>query len=120
MLNEKEMTAVNASVAPEARQSSQPINSITETGEKIRSFDEDFEAYQREIRRMMDPSYLKTVTMPDLYNTVFERQSTLIEGFVTEHPSTGLITIDTLKRIRTALTSAVTWAITTAWQGSKQ
>lgn len=82
MLNEKEMTAVTASEAPEARQSSQPNDIITENTGEIKSSDEDFAAYQREMLRQMDPSYLKTVTMPDLYNTVFERQSTLIEGLL--------------------------------------
>lgn len=82
MLNEKEMTAVTASVSPKARQSSKPNDIITENGGEIKSSDEDFAAYQREMLRQMDPSYLKTVTMPDLYNTVFERQSTLIEGLL--------------------------------------
>ncbi|MCD7747113.1 MAG: helicase RepA family protein [Firmicutes bacterium] len=82
MLNEKEMTAANASVGAEARQSSQHNDIITEITEKSKSFDEDLKAYQKEMRRQFDPAYLKTVTMPDLYNSVFERQQCLIEGLL--------------------------------------
>lgn len=82
MLNKNKMTAVNASMAIESQQSSEPINSINEDNEKIKYCDKDFEAYQREMLKMLDPSYLKTVTMTDLYETVFERQSGLIEGLL--------------------------------------
>lgn len=82
MLDKNEMTTVNASTAIEAQRSSEPINSITEDNEKIKYSNDDFEAYQQELLKMLDPSYLKTVTMPDLYGTVFERQSGLIEGLL--------------------------------------
>ncbi len=82
MLNKNEMTAVNASTAIEAQQSLESINSISENGKEINTSEEDFEAYQREMFKMLDPSYLKTVTMPELYGTVFERQSCLIENIL--------------------------------------
>lgn len=82
MFNEKEMTAVTASAPSEAQQSSQPNNIITERDEEIKTFNENLAEYQKEMLRQMDPAYLKTVTMPDLYNTVFEKQSTLIEGLL--------------------------------------
>lgn len=82
MNKEKEMTAVNTSAATEAQQSSQPDNIITENSGKIKSFDEEYDLYRREMLRQIDPTYLETVTMPDLYNTVYERQSGLIEGLL--------------------------------------
>lgn len=85
MPDRNEMTAVNASTAIEARQSSQAQfdnNSIPDNPEKIKGSDDFYEDYFREMRRMMDPSYLKTVTMSDLYDTVFEAQTSLIEGLL--------------------------------------
>ncbi|MCD7740690.1 MAG: helicase RepA family protein [Ruminococcus sp.] len=82
MFNEKETTAVTASAPTEARQPSQPITSITETDEKIKTFDESFDKEEKEMRLQMNPLYLKTVTMPDLYNSVFEKQHGLIEGIL--------------------------------------
>ena len=37
---------------------------------------------QREILRQLDPSYLKTVSMTTLYDTVFEVQTPLIDGLL--------------------------------------
>ena len=82
MNKEKEMTAINTSAATEEQQPSQPDNSITENGGEIKPFDEDFDLYRREILRQIDPTYLETVTMPDLYNTVYEKQSGLIDGLL--------------------------------------
>ncbi len=57
MNKEKEMTAVNASEATEAQQSSQPDNIITENSGKIKSFDEDYDLYRREMLRQIDMTY---------------------------------------------------------------
>lgn len=67
MVKEKEMTALNASVGADAGQS------LVCTDTTITDPDEDFNHYfleqQRMLRRMMDPSYLKTVTMTELFGT---------------------------------------------------
>ena len=84
MESEKEMTAVITSVGADDGQSlnSNSDNSITDFDEKIKTFDESFDEYQREMRRMLDPSYLKTVTMNELYDTVYQSSSPIIEGLL--------------------------------------
>ena len=64
MNKEKEMTAPVVSVGADTEQSSQNL-----TGNSLTDFDPDFKGFdemQREILRMMDPSYLKTVSMSEL------------------------------------------------------
>ena len=68
MTNKKEMTAPNVSVGAGTEQSSQNLidNSLTDFDQDFKGFDE----MQREIQRMMDPSYLKTVSMSELLDNV--------------------------------------------------
>ena len=70
MNNEKEMTAPVVSVGADTEQSSQNLtdNSLTDFGPDFKGFDE----MQREILRMMDPSYLKTVSMSELLDNVYQ------------------------------------------------
>lgn len=84
MESEKEMTAVITSVGADDGQSlnSNSNNSITDLDEKIKTFYESFDEYQREMRRMLDPSYLKTVTMNELYDTVYQSSPPIIEGLL--------------------------------------
>lgn len=84
MPDKNEMTALDASDGADAEQSSQNhIDSIvTDNPEEINDFDEDFEKYEQEYLRMLEPSYLKTVTMPELYSTIFETQPPLIDGLL--------------------------------------
>lgn len=84
MESEKEMTAVITSVGADDGQSlnSNSNNSITDFDEKIKTFYESFDEYQREMRRMLDPSYLKTVTMNELYDTVYQSSPPIIEGLL--------------------------------------
>ena len=74
---EKEMTAPNVSVGADTEQSSQKCtdNSITENAENINRF----EKMQRDLRKMLDPSYLKTMSMTELYDTVFHSKPPLID-----------------------------------------
>jgi RecA-family ATPase len=51
-------------------------------------FEERFEEMQREMHRMMEPSYLQTVSMNELYDTVYERRPALIDGLL--YPGTYL------------------------------
>ena len=84
MESEKEMTAVITSVGADDGQSlnSNSNNSITDFDEEIKTFDENFDEYQREMRRMLDPSYLKTVTMNELYDNVYRSSPPIIEGLL--------------------------------------
>ena len=61
MENKKEMTTPCVSVGADTEQSFQKgtDNSITENAENINSFEE----MQRELRKMLYPSYLKTISM---------------------------------------------------------
>lgn len=86
MENKKEMTTPCVSVGADTEQSFQKCtdNSITENAENINSFEE----MQRELRKMLDPSYLKTMSMTELYDTVFQSRPPLIDGLL--YPSTYL------------------------------
>ena len=86
MENKKEMTTPCVSVGADTEQSFQKCtdNSITENAENINSFEE----MQRELRKMLDPSYLKTMSMTELYDTVFQSRPPLIDGLL--YPGTYL------------------------------
>lgn len=80
MVKEKEMTALNASVAADAGQS------LVCNGEIIPESEADFNDYfweeQRYFQRMMDPSYLKAISMTELYEQVMIAQPPIIEGLL--------------------------------------
>lgn len=84
MNTEKEMTAPVASVGADVEQSSQICtdNSITDNSEKFNNYEEFFRQQQKEMLRQMDPSYLKTVTMTELYDNVFVSGTEVIEGLL--------------------------------------
>lgn len=64
------------------------IHSISEEPAEINDFPESLDEWQREMLREMDPSYLKTVSMNELYNTVFQSRPPLIGGLL--YPGTYL------------------------------
>ena len=80
MTDETRMTAVNASVGADDGRSLNLCNtkSITENDADFKSFEE----MQREILRMADPSYLKTVSMTELFDTVFQSRPPVIDGLL--------------------------------------
>ena len=84
MVNKKEMTAPNVSVGADTEQSIQKCtdNIITDYDENIKDLDESFREMQREMLRQMDPSYLKTVSMSELYDTVYQSKPPLIDGLL--------------------------------------
>ena len=84
MNTEKEMTAPVTSVGADAEQSSQICtdNSITDNSKKFNDYEELFRQQQNELLRQMDPSYLKTVTMTELYDNIFESGTEIIEGLL--------------------------------------
>ena len=84
MIDKKEKTAPNVSVGADTEQSIQKCtdNSITDNDENIKDLDESFREMQREMLRQMDPSYLKTVSMSELYDTVYQSKPPLIDGLL--------------------------------------
>ncbi len=80
MTNETRMTAVDASVDADDRRSLNvcTCDSITEDDAEIKSFEE----MQRELLRMADPSYLKTVSMTELFDNVYQSRPPVIDGLL--------------------------------------
>ena len=72
-MENKKMTAPNVSVGADTEQSPNVCtDSITDLEQDFKEIEE----MQREMFRQMQPSYLQTVSMADLYETDFEAQST--------------------------------------------
>ena len=80
MLQGKEMTTLNPSVAADEEQSLTNHDNSDQY---------DYEAMQREIWKTMDPNYLKTVSMPELYDTVYPSRPPVIDGLL--YPGTYMI-----------------------------
>ena len=80
MENKKEKTAPNVSVGADTEQPIQKIaeNSISEYEENIKSFEE----MQREMQLSLDPSYLKAVSMNELFDTQYQSKPPLIDGLL--------------------------------------
>lgn len=76
MSEEKEMTAPNVSIGVDTEQSSikQTTNSISNRDVNFNPFDEFF--------KKIDPSYMKTVTMQELYQDIYSKKSPVIEGLL--------------------------------------
>ena len=74
------MTAPNVSVGADTEQPIQKIaeNSIYEYEENIKSFEE----MQREMQLSLDPSYLKAVSMNELFDTQYQSKPPLIDGLL--------------------------------------
>ena len=81
MMDENRMIAQKTSVGADAGRSLEALctdSSIVENDEEIKSFQE----WQREIRRMADPSYLKTVSMTELFDNVYQSRPPVIDGLL--------------------------------------
>ena len=80
MTDKKEKTAPIVSVGADTEQqfSKYPEDIITEDDENSNTFDD----FRLEMIRAMDPSYLKTVSMSELYDTVFQSKPPLVEGLL--------------------------------------
>ena len=76
MSEEKEMTAPNVSIGVDTEQSSikQTTNSISNRDVNFNPFDEFF--------KKIDPSYMKTVTMQELYQDIYSKKPPAIEGLL--------------------------------------
>ena len=89
MVNEtKEKTALVTSVGADEWQSNQinSVNSIptleTEINEEIENPEEKLEEMCRRIQRMVDPNYLNTISMTELYQTQYKSRPPIIEGLL--------------------------------------
>ena len=80
MTDKKEKTAPIVSVGADTEQqfSKSTEDIITEDDENSNTFDD----FRLEMIRAMDPSYLKTVSMSELYDTVFQSKPPLVEGLL--------------------------------------
>ena len=78
---EKENAAPNASVGADAGQqfSNKYDNNIPDAGAES---NENFDELRKKVRRMQDPAYLPTVTMTELYDTVYESKPPVIDGLI--------------------------------------
>ena len=76
MSEEKEMTTPNVSIGVDTEQSSikQTTNSISNRDVNFNPFDEFF--------KKIDPSYMKTVTMQELYQDIYSKKPPVIEGLL--------------------------------------
>lgn len=90
MSMEKEMTAPVTSVGADAEQSLKKCidNSIPENEKGFKDSEESFAELQRKVMRMMDPSYLKTVSMSELFDTAYPSRLPIIDGLL--YPGTYL------------------------------
>ena len=80
MTEETRKIALDASVGADDERSITVFtnNSITEDNEEIKSFEE----LQQEWRKMSDPAYLKTVSMTELFDSVYKSRPPIIDGLL--------------------------------------
>jgi len=83
-MTEKEKTAPVVSVGADTEQSilKQTNNSITDFNENDKSLDDYLEKMQKKFLQQLDPSHLKTISMRELYNTVYQSKPPLIDGLL--------------------------------------
>lgn len=84
-LETKEKTALNASVGADAGQSiqSKTTEIITAESPEINDLgDISQEKFFQQMQRMADPAYLHTVSMNELYETVYQSKQPVIEGLL--------------------------------------
>ena len=88
MIDAKEKTALATSVGADERQSFQTSSaniisiSDTEINHPDENSSENLEEIYRQMQRMNDPAYLHTVSMNDLYETVFQSRPPVIDGLL--------------------------------------
>lgn len=90
-MREKEKTTVPVpSVGADGEQSLSYVSNeiIATESEEINPADENMEEILRRMQRMTEPSYLPTMTMSQLYDTVYESRTPVIDGLL--YPGTYL------------------------------
>ena len=80
MTDETRMTALNTSVGADDGRSlnNSTGDSITHETEEIKSFEEIQQVFQQ----LYDPSYLKTVSMTELFDSVFQSKPPIVDGLL--------------------------------------
>ena len=86
----KEKTVPHSSVGADDGQSNQisTVDSIPESEENCKYDFKEMMRLQKELRKTMDPSYMKTVTMSELYDTAYLNKPAIIDGLL--YPGTYL------------------------------
>ena len=90
-MREKEKTTVPIpSVGADGEQSLSYVSNeiIATESEEINPIEENMEEVLRQMQRMAEPSYLPTMTMSQLYDTVYESRVPIIDGLL--YPGTYL------------------------------
>lgn len=84
MNTKKEMTAPITSVGADEEQSNSIKTNtiITDYDENCNASDDIFQEMQEEFQRSLEPSYLKTVSMDKLYDTVYRNRPPIIDGLL--------------------------------------
>lgn len=80
----KEMTALDTPIAVGEGQSykKHSSESIPDWGSEVKSFGESLDDWDKEMLRISNPGYLKTVSMTELYETVYMSKPPLIDGLL--------------------------------------
>lgn len=79
----KEMTVPLSSVGADDGQSNQNTdNSIPESKPNINSYKEKIEEMQREFHKSLDPSYMETITMSELYDSAYLSKPAIIDDLI--------------------------------------
>ncbi len=80
----KEMTALDTPIAVGEGQSykKRSSESIPDWNSEVKSFGESLDDWDREMLRISNPSYLKTVSMTELYETIYMSKPPLIDGLL--------------------------------------
>ena len=82
-MDRKEMTAPISPVGARAEQSqSLDKTIIAETAQNCKMPDETFSQMQMEILQMLDPTFLATISMKELYERIFHRKPPIIDGLL--------------------------------------
>ncbi len=76
-MTENEKTALNSSIGADERQSLSDNSIIAQSDEKSNT---DF--YKMMVRQMIDPTYLPTISMPELYENVYDSKPLIVEGLL--------------------------------------
>lgn len=89
-LPQEKAATLSSSVGADDRQplSNNTDKIITDEDSEIKKTEKYLEVYQRDMLRMMSPAYLHTVSMDELYETVYPSQEPLIDGLL--YPGTYL------------------------------
>lgn len=83
MFDENKMTALDSSVGADEGQSEICTDTIlSENNSDDNNFEEERELYFRKIYRMNDPDYIHTISLSELYDTVYKSRMPIIDGLL--------------------------------------